>query len=175
VRTWRKHARTILFMGQKGFSLIELLIVVAILLTLAAIEIPRLLQARIAADEAAAISTVRTLSTAEASYLNSYPSVGYAATLPELGSGGASPCAPSASTACLIDNSLANAGSAPGKQGYIFSATGSLGTFLVTAVPVSTASGVRSFCVVADNIPRVNPAGAAITTINSCLALQSLQ
>ncbi len=164
-----------LIMGQKGFSLIELLIVVAILLVIAAIEIPRVLQARIAADEAAAISSVRTLTTAEVAYLNSYPSVGYAATLSELGSGGASPCAPSSSSACLIDDTLANAGSAPGKQGYIFSATGSLATFLVTAVPLSSSSGVHSFCEVADNIPRVNPAGTAIATINSCLILQSVR
>jgi prepilin-type N-terminal cleavage/methylation domain-containing protein len=162
-------------MSQKGFSLIELLIVVAILLTVAAIEIPRLLQARIAADEAAAIGCVRTLTTAEAAYLNSYPSVGYSATLAELGSGGASPCTPSSSSACLIDDTLATASSAPGKQGYIFSATGSLGTFLVTAMPVSSASGVHSFCEVADNIPRIDSAGTAITSINSCLALPSLR
>ena len=64
---------------QKGFSLIELLIVVAIILIIAAIAIPNLLRARIAANESSAVSSVRTINTAEVSYQSAYPTVGYAA------------------------------------------------------------------------------------------------
>ena len=66
---------------QKGFSLIELLIVVAIILIIAAIAIPNLLRARMAANESAAASSIRTLNTAQVSYITAYPTVGYGAAL----------------------------------------------------------------------------------------------
>ena len=161
-------------MRQRGFSLIELLMVVAIILIIAAIAIPDMLRARLTANEAAAVSQVRTITTAEVSYLTSYPTVGYAAQLADLGAGGATPCVPSSTSACLIDDSLATASSAPGKGGYVYTAAGDLGTFLVTAVPLSNTNGQRSFCEVADNIPRVNPAGTAIADAAACVALQAV-
>ena len=84
---------------QKGFSLIELLIVVAIILIIAAIAIPNLLRARMAANESAAASSIRTINTAEVSYLTAYPQTGYAAALANLG--GASPCTAAIATACF--------------------------------------------------------------------------
>ncbi len=66
---------------QKGFSLIELLIVVAIILIIAAIAIPNLLRARIAANESSAASGIRTINTAEVSYFSAYPTTGYSAGL----------------------------------------------------------------------------------------------
>ncbi len=72
---------------QKGFSLIELLIVVAIILIIAAIAIPNLLRARIAANESSAVSSIRTINTAEVSYQSAYPTVGYSADLVQLGTG----------------------------------------------------------------------------------------
>ncbi len=157
---------------SRGFSLIELLIVVAIILIIAAIAIPNMLRARLSANEAAAVSTVRTITTAEVGYLTNYPSIGYAAQLSDLGAGGA--CVASSASACLIDDSLASASSAPGRGGYVYTATGNLGTFVVTAVPASNAGGARSFCEVADNIPRVNVAGTTIANVAACMALPSL-
>src|SRR5579864_3348572 len=103
---------------QKGFSLIELLIVVAIILIIAAIAIPNLLRARMAANESSAVASIRTITTVEISYQSTYPTIGFAPTLANLG--GATPCVPSSTTACLIDSVLAGGI----KSGYNFTATG---------------------------------------------------
>ena len=57
---------------QKGFSLIELLIVVAIILIIAAIAIPNLIRSRMAANEASAVASIRTINTAEVVYSTTY-------------------------------------------------------------------------------------------------------
>lgn len=90
---------------QEGFSLIELLIVVAIILIIAAIAIPNLLRARIAANESSAVASVRTLNTAQISYNSAYPTVGFASSLANLGGTSCGP--PSSTGACLIDTQLA--------------------------------------------------------------------
>src|ERR1700758_1656208 len=100
---------------QCGFSLIELLIVVAIILIIVAIAIPNLLRARMSANESAAASTLRTLNTAENSYITAYPQAGYGV-LAVLG--GASPCVPAVASACLIDNTLATDNGGNGRSGY---------------------------------------------------------
>ena len=107
----------------RGFSLIELLIVVAIILVIAAIAIPNLLQARIAAQEASAVGSLSAIKSSEVTYTTAYPTVGYS---PDIGTlGGASPCTPSSTTACLLDSvlSAATPGSG-GKSGFVFLATG---------------------------------------------------
>ena len=165
---------------QRGFSLIELLIVVAIILIIAAIAIPNLLQARIAANESSAASSIRTIKTAEFSYSSAYPTVGYAASLSNLG--GPTPCTASSTTACILDNVLATAipGSA-GKSGYTFLATGIPGAggtpfnaaFVVGGAPIAPkASGNRSFCSTDDGVMRILPNGTPVpvNTTAACVA-----
>ena len=133
---------------QKGFSLIELLIVVAIILIIAAIAIPNLLRARMAANESSAAGTIRTINTAQISYQTSYNQ--YATNLGVLGQTAAGACVPSSTTACLIDWSVANATTAANKKsGYIFQMVAGAANNSYTAggVPVTyNQSGVKSFC-----------------------------
>ncbi len=89
---------------QKGFSLIELLIVVAIILIIAAIAIPNLLRSRIAANEASAVGSMRTINTAEITFASTYPSTGYSADMPSLA--GTACTSPTSAGACLIDATL---------------------------------------------------------------------
>jgi type IV pilus assembly protein PilA len=148
---------------QKGFSLIELLIVVAIILIIAAIAIPNLLRARIAANEAAAASSIRTINTAEVSYFSSYQS--YAPQLSNLGPGGpTSPCPnpPVAATSCLIDGTLASNGNpaGSGKQGYSYSAPGNAAGYNATASAVTqNSTGVKAYCSIEDAVVRSQPVG----------------
>src|SRR5260370_9242843 len=92
---------------QKGFSLIELLIVVAIILIIAAIAIPNLLRSRIAANQASAVGSLRTLNTADITYASTY-NVGYAGQLSYLGAVGVAN--PNATQAGLVDSILAGSG-----------------------------------------------------------------
>jgi len=159
---------------QKGFSLIELLIVVAIILIIAAIAIPNLLRARMAANEASAVASIRTINTGMVTYNATYPTVGFAATLAALGPN-ANPCVATSSNACVIDSVL----SAGTKSGYTFAATGAGGppasTYYATAVPVTVGqTGNRSFCSYSDAVVRVQPTGAAIASSAACQALLPL-
>src|ERR1700683_846021 len=93
---------------QKGFSLIELLIVVAIILIIAAIAIPNLLRARMAANESSAVASIRTVTTGEVTYQTAYPTIGYATNLLQTGGALGAGCTPSSASACLVDSVLAN-------------------------------------------------------------------
>jgi prepilin-type N-terminal cleavage/methylation domain-containing protein len=171
---------------QKGFSLIELLIVVAIILIIAAIAIPNLLRARIAANEASAVASIRTLNTAEVTYLTAYPSVGYSITLGALGPAAAGACAtPLSTNACLIDFTLASAtATANAKSGYYFkvsngtSATTPVSSYTIGAAPATyNSTGVRLFCSIEDGVVRAKAgsSGAAPeATTAGCLAYTTL-
>jgi type IV pilus assembly protein PilA len=158
---------------QKGFSLIELLIVVAIILIIAAIAIPNLLRARMSANESSAVASIRTINTGEITYNSAYPNVGYAPALSNLG--GASPCVPSSTTGCVIASDLASGT----KAGYLFSAVGAGGPpatqYYASAIPVTVnQTGIRSFCSFEDAVIRVQPTGAGIASEAACEALQPL-
>jgi len=162
---------------EKGFSLIELLIVVAIILIIAAIAIPSLLRAKISADESSAAASIRQLSTAQVTYAASYPVIGYAASVATLGPG-ASNCSggPSSDNACIIDNVLATGS----KSGYQFLSVGSGGgagtpniQFVSSSAPSSPGvSGVRNFCTITDGVLRIDsgPSTAIAPDVATCAA-----
>jgi prepilin-type N-terminal cleavage/methylation domain-containing protein len=168
---------------QKGFSLIELLIVVAIILIIAAIAIPNLLRARMAANESSAVASIRTVNTAEVTYNSTYPTVGFSANLLNLGGAIGAACVPGQNTACLIDAVLANNGipAGSGKSGYLF--TTGAGTqaggvnvgYTVKAVPITiNQTGLRGFCAEEDAVVRVDPAGVCSVTEAGILTFNPL-
>ena len=147
---------------QKGFSLIELLIVVAIILIIAAIAIPNLLKSRMAANESSAVGSLRTLTTAMIEYGNQCPANGFPAGLVNLGPG-AGTCA----AAGIIDSVLGVA--APSKSGYNFTytpgaanAAGVITTYNLLALPITVGvTGQRAFCSIQDGVIHYNQGGAA--------------
>nr|HEV7952602.1 prepilin-type N-terminal cleavage/methylation domain-containing protein [Candidatus Acidoferrales bacterium] len=150
--------------NQKGFSLIELLIVVAIILIIAAIAIPNLLRARISANEASAVASCRTMNTASITYNSSYGS--YATALSNLGpSNGATP---TSTDADLLDQVLAPAGgvNVSSKSGYTFTyAPAATVGYTINADPTSVnQTGVRHFYTDQSGVVRYNSAQVAALT-----------
>jgi prepilin-type N-terminal cleavage/methylation domain-containing protein len=123
---------------QRGFSLIELLIVISIILIIITIAVPRFARAQMYTRETAALQAVKTLHTAQVQFQSQYGR--YAASLTELGPPASG--APTPSSADLIGNDLANGE----KQGYRFIVAATPGGYTVNANPVSYgSSGSRSF------------------------------
>jgi prepilin-type N-terminal cleavage/methylation domain-containing protein len=158
---------------QKGFSLIELLIVVAIILIIAAIAIPNLLRARMSANEASAVGSLRTINSAEVTFATTYPDLGFG-TLANLG-GPAASCAgatfASSAQACLIDDVLATT---TVKSGYNFTTTVGAGTpatnYSSLALPsVNGQSGQRAFCSDESGVIYYNAGGTACSNSDSAL------
>jgi type IV pilus assembly protein PilA len=145
---------------QKGFSLIELLIVVAIILIIAAIAIPNLIKSKMAANEASAVGSLRTINSSENTYSSTY-GTGFT-DLTTLGASG------------MIDNVLA----AGTKSGYTLIATPSNGggtstnpylQYTSTGTPVSTNTGTRQFCADESGVIRYTTTGTGCTASSSAL------
>ncbi|HXN96919.1 MAG TPA: type II secretion system protein [Candidatus Acidoferrales bacterium] len=155
---------------QKGFSLIELLIVVSIILIISAMAIPNFLRSRLRANEASAVASLRMINTAAITYSITYPDMGFPAQLSSLG--GASPCATATSAqACLIDDTLAQGT----KSGYLFVLTGDGAvpsfSFIITGTPQAVGStGQLMYCTDQTGVIHYDPTGSGCT--NASLALQ---
>jgi len=169
---------------QKGFSLIELLIVVAIILIIAAIAIPNLMKSKQAANQAAGAANTRTMISSEHTFSITYFGAGggFAETLARLGPGGIT-CAPTGGTstnACLLDFSLGCATLTCTKDNYDYTITG-IGAYPLTTDYVTFATAVgpnygkEDFCSVSDGVVRFNvtavtPPTAPVTTVSICTA-----
>ena len=154
--------------AQKGFSLIELLIVVAIILIIAAIAIPSLMKSRISANEASAVASVRAVTTAQASYQIAYPNLGFADNLTKLAQ--PAPGVPVSSTSAgLLDWVLGCATQPCPKSGYNFEIANASGTpvsvYDIYGTPIIQGkTGVRGFCSGHSNIIMMDLSGGKSCT-----------
>ncbi len=152
--------------SSKGFSLIELLIVVAIILIIAAIAIPNLLRSRIAANPASAVGSLRTLNTAEITYSSTY-NVGFSMDMTYLAPPATANANPTSTAAGLIDSVLAGGS----KSGYSFvyspgasDSTGRINTYAITAVPITSSTGTNYYFTDQSGVIRQNSTTTAAST-----------
>lgn len=168
-----------------GFSLIELLIVVAIILIIASIAIPNLMRARIAANESAGAYTVRSINTAEATYSTTYASAGYAPNLTILGPNGANcmnPASVTATSACVLDSVVGCSSATCNKSAYAYTVSSSTTTapvpdYFVKSISLGPALATKDFCSAMDEVIRFQPhtAGSDIAGPSVCTTLPAVQ
>ncbi len=151
---------------KRGFTLVEIMIVVAIIALLAAIAIPNLLRARLQTNESASQAALKTIATAEVTYRSGNDEYG---TLDNLGSPTTGPA--------YIDAVLGCASEPCNKSGYSFEVReNGANNFTASGEPQSAnVTGVRSFCITEDGVVRVDPAGGAIADRATCTALNATQ
>jgi len=151
--------------SAKGFSLIELLIVVAIILIIAAIAIPNFLRSRVSANQSSAVASLHTLSIAQMTYASTY-GAGYSVNMTTLAppAGGGTP---SSTAAGLIDSTLASGV----KSGYSFTYspgpvdnTGRINSFSFSATPVSSSTGTQFYFTDESGVIRQNSTTTAGST-----------
>jgi type IV pilus assembly protein PilA len=154
---------------QQGFSLIELLIVVAIILIIVSMAIPGFRQNKMSVNEASAVASLKAIQQAQISYQLNYPTKGYAENLASLGSGNlnGAACTPAPVNACILDSNL----SSGSKNGYKFQVqggnpiNGANTTYGAGAAPERyNSSGVRLFCTTEDNLIRFDANLGGTTT-----------
>ena len=152
--------------SSKGFSLIELLIVVAIILIIAAIAIPNLLRSRIAANQASAVGSCRTLNTAEITYSSTYNS-GFSLSMAYLAPPATAGANPTSTAAGLIDSVLALGA----KSGYSFTyspgpsdSTSRINTYSINASPITSSTGTNFYYTDQSGVIRQNSTAAALST-----------
>src|ERR1700743_2335302 len=159
---------------QKVFSLIELLIVVAIILIIAAIAIPNLLRSKMSANDSAAASTLRTLNTAQVTYATNYPSWGYANTFTNLGPNPTAGKTDPITGAGLIDSVLAATPWGPNIQSgynyYLLGVAGPAGNFgdyvLAAQASIIGSTGTNNFCSTAEAVVRSMKTSFPVATPN---------
>ncbi|MGA2982384.1 MAG: prepilin-type N-terminal cleavage/methylation domain-containing protein [Terriglobia bacterium] len=152
--------------GNKGFSLIELLIVVAIILIIAAIAVPNFLRSRIAANQASAVASLRTFDSAEIIYSATY-GAGYTLNIGVLAPLATTATNPTSTAAGLIDSVLASGS----KSGYSFTyspgisdSTGRINTYAITAVPINSNTGTNYYYTDQSGVIRMNSTTTAAST-----------
>jgi type IV pilus assembly protein PilA len=144
---------------EKGFSLIELLIVVAIILIIAAIAIPNLLRSKMAANEASAVATMRTLNTSAVAYSTTYGT--YPTNLSDLGPSSS----PSSTAADLVDSVLGTDPATKSGYTFVYTAANSNSTYKLVATPVTQGvTGQRGFFTDQSGVIRADPAGSATSS-----------
>ena len=154
--------------NRNGFSLIELLLVVTVILIISAIAVPNFLRSRQRANEASAVASIRVINTAAVTYSMTYPDLGYPALMTTLG--GANPCTASSTQACLLDDLLAQGV----KNGYSFAWAGDGAipsvTYAITGTPqVLGSTGQRMFCTDQTGVIHYDPSGSGCTSASAAL------
>lgn len=154
--------------NQKGFSLIELLIVVAIILIISAIAIPSYLRSRMQANEASAVGSLRMINTSAITYSTTYPDIGFPLNMADMG--GANPCTATSTSACILEETLALGT----KSGYAFTWLGDGATpsvsYSLAGTPLSVGgSGQRMFCTDQVGVIRFDPSGAGCNAMSAAV------
>jgi len=151
-----------MYYNQKGFSLIELLIVVAVILVIVTIAIPNFMRSKVAANQASAVGSLRSLNTACVAYSISYGQ--FPAALTNLGPIASSGNA-SSTSADLIDSVLASGS----KSGYtfVYTAGSSNQSYSITATPATSSSGQNMYYTDQSSVIRVDTSGASASSAST--------